>query len=440
MQFIIEKKKLLKSTVAAFTLLLLTSIGINHAYCQDISKARKIIDTLSSPAMFGRGYVNEGTKIAADYISEEMQRIGLKQFNLGYKQDFQVNVKTYPAATEISIDGKRLKPAHDFTIMSGSPSISGDFNLITIDSTWFKKKRKHKKLIKSELSNTMIMYDPTEMKGKYRRMADSMFRTNYLNCAGFIHLSNKGSLTWSVMALDKVLPYPILTIKKSALPALPKVATVNIELKAIDSYTVSNVTGYIEGSAVPDSFLVVTAHYDHLGMMGNEAMFPGANDNASGVAMMLDMAQHYKNAENKPRYSIVFMAFAGEEIGLKGSSYAAQFPLFPLKKIKFLVNLDMVGTGSEGITVVNGEQLPDYYNKLVKINDEKEYVVKVAKRGESCNSDHCPFYKKGVPAIFIYSMGKEHTEYHNPMDISASLPLTDYNDIFRLLRDFFSTF
>jgi len=96
----------------------------------------------------------------------------------------------------------------------------------------------------------------------------------------------------------------------------------------------------------------------------------------------------------------------------------------------------MVGTGSEGITMVNAVQLPAYFEKMEKLNADKEYVLKVAKRGESCNSDHCPFYQKGVPAVFIYSMGKEHTEYHNPYDTAEKVPFTEYEDIFRLIRDF----
>jgi Zn-dependent M28 family amino/carboxypeptidase len=174
-------------------------------------------------------------------------------------------------------------------------------------------------------------------------------------------------------------------------------------------------------------------------MMGKDAYFPGANDNASGVAMMLDFADHYSNAANQLPYNIVFMALAGEEIGLKGSKFAVENSLFPLDKIKFLINLDMVGTGSEGITMVNGVQLLEYYEKMVKINADNEYILKVAKRGESCNSDHCPFYKKGVPAVFIYSMGNEHMEYHSLNDKSHLVPFTEYEDIFRLIRDFINT-
>lgn len=406
---------------------------------QNIYKARAIMDTLASPAMFGRGYVNDGCGIAAEYIANEMKNIGLKSFDSKFKQEFQVNVKTYPSKVSIKMDGKILKAGEEFSVMTGSPSVKGIFKIVVIDSSWFKRFRKIERLKKKDLSNTLIVYNQAQMKGKYKKMADSLLKSNYLGCAGFINVIDKSSVTWSVNSPEKILPYPVLTVVSSVMTSDPSLVEINIELKPIDEYVIGNVTGYIEGTAQPDSFVVITAHYDHLGMMGDEAFFPGANDNASGTAMMLDMASYYINENNRLPYSLVFMAFAGEEIGLKGSMYAADHPLFPLDKIKFLINLDMVGTGSEGITMVNGAQFPAYYDKMVKINADNEYILKVVKRGESCNSDHCPFYKKGVPAVFIYSMGNEHTEYHSLKDQAQKVPLTEYEDIFRLIRDFINT-
>ena len=123
-------------------------------------------------------------------------------------------------------------------------------------------------------------------------------------------------------------------------------------------------------------------------------------------------------------------------MGLKGSSYYVENPFFPLESIRFLINLDMVGTGSEGITVVNGTVYTDAFAKLDSINTANDYIAQVAERGESCNSDHCPFYQKGVPSVFIYSRGKEYLEYHNIYDLPEYLPFTKYEGIFRLLRDF----
>ena len=100
-----------------------------------------------------------------------------------------------------------------------------------------------------------------------------------------------------------------------------------------------------------------------------------------------------------------------------------------------MINLDMIATGSEGITVVNAKTVPRVFNGLVHINEEKNYLKEVKARGESCNSDHCPFYEKGVDAVFIYTRGSEAAAYHIPEDDYQSLPLTVFDDLFLLLRD-----
>ena len=85
------------------------------------------------------------------------------------------------------------------------------------------------------------------------------------------------------------------------------------------NYPTQNLAAVVRGTIRPDSFLIVSAHYDHLGMMGPHVYFPGANDNASGVALLLELAAHYAKPENRPAYSVVFLLFGAEEAGLVGS-------------------------------------------------------------------------------------------------------------------------
>jgi Zn-dependent M28 family amino/carboxypeptidase len=170
-------------------------------------------------------------------------------------------------------------------------------------------------------------------------------------------------------------------------------------------------------------------------MMGN-VMYPGGNDNASGTAMVLEMARYFSKKENQPALSLMFVLFSGEEAGLMGSKYMAKhFPL-DLQKIQLQINVDMVATGSDGITMVNAKQFPDIFQRFVDINAKKHYLKEVTARGESCNSDHCPLYQEGVPSVFIYTRGSEATAYHIPEDSYESLPLTKFEDLFRLIRDY----
>lgn len=407
---------------------------------QDIEYARKVIDTLASPAMDGRGYVNNGDGKAAGFIAGEFANEGLLPLENGYLQKYSFPMNTFPGKVNITINKKVLIPARDFVVRASTAPITGKFKVLEVSKDILGSEIKLLKLLLKSRSNKMLLIDKKGIENKkIIAILDSLKTTNFAGAAGLIYVIDSKP-TWSVMAGASVKPYPVIEVKRESLPAKPKKISLDIESSFVPEYPTQNVLAYVKGSMQPDTFLVFTAHYDHLGRMGSETYFPGANDNASGTAMLLDLAAYYSKPENKPWYSMAFLALSGEEAGLHGANFCAGHPPFPLEKVKFLVNMDMVGTGSEGITMVNGTVFKEAYNRMAKINADNEYVLTVKDRGESCNSDHCPFYKKGVPAVFIYSMGKEFREYHNPDDIGDKLPLTEYNDIFRLIRDFMNGF
>ena len=201
----------------------------------------------------------------------------------------------------------------------------------------------------------------------------------------------------------------------------------------LKNYETQNVVGYIPGTEQPDSFMLFSAHYDHLGQMGDGTFFPGANDNASGITMLLTLAKYFNSHPQK--YSICFIAFSVEELGLLGSKFYTEHPLFPLSQIKFLVNMDIVGTGDEGIKVVNGAVLSTDFNKLVSLNDSLHLLKSVQPRGKAANSDHYFFFEKGVSSFFIYTLGGI-SAYHDVFDKAATLPLTEFDDLAKLLIAF----
>ena len=404
--------------------LLLFLFSFISVFSQDRNYALRLIKDLTSTEMQGRGYVNKGEKKAAKYIRKEFKNIGLKSFSKNYFQKFSFSINTFPEPIFVSVDGKKLMPGSDFLIECSSPAISGTYDIVWINNTEIEKEKYH------DLSNKFII---TNLKQK------ELANLDLPKYKGIIKLSEK-KLYWHISNGRKQGDYVSLKIKTDAIPPEAKSIKISVQNQFFTDYKTQNVIGYIEGKIHPDSFFVFTAHYDHLGRMGERIYFPGANDNASGTAMITDLARHYSLPENQPDYSIVFMAFSGEEVGLMGSTYNANHPLLNLENIKFLINLDMVGSGSEGITVVNSSVFSKAYSSLVSINKNKNYLKQVKKRGESCNSDHCPFYKKGVPSVFIYTMGNECSEYHTPDDKAKNLPLTEYENLFRLLTDFILEF
>lgn len=401
-----------------------------QAESQNFAYAKSIVDTLSSPAMHGRGYIANGDKIAAQFIANEFRNFGLQKMNDNYFQPFSLSINTFPDSLHVSIDNHPLIPGIDFTVLSSSPSVSGSFELYKMFADSTRDVIEQTQLKGIDLSDRVVVTDLP--LNELKRMSD-------LGAAGYIFLMKK-KVWWHVSIANEVKPYFALQILAKKFPPDKHQVTLNFKNSFIENYQTQNVIGFIKGTKSQDKYIAITAHYDHLGMMGPETYFPGANDNASGVAMMLDLAKYYSLPGHQPEYNLIFMAFSAEEAGLLGSTFYTSHPFFPLENITFLINLDMVGSGSEGIKVVNGGVFEQEYQRLLDINDEKNYLVKVSKRGEAANSDHYPFYAQGVPSFFIYTLGPESSQYHNIDDTPDNVPFTEYDDLFRLIADFVQTF
>jgi hypothetical protein len=197
--------------------------------------------------------------------------------------------------------------------------------------------------------------------------------------------------------------------------------------------TAVSVIAFLPAKKKSKKTIVYTAHYDHLGRMGTNTYFPGANDNASGTAMLLSMAAYFK--KNPVDYNVLFIAFAGEEAGLVGSKHFVENPTFKLKKMSFLLNLDIMGSGEEGVTVVNATLYEKQFALLQEINKEKQLLAQVKSRGPAANSDHYWFIQFNVPAFFIYTMGP-NKHYHDIFDTYEELSFVEYQDITTMLVEF----
>jgi aminopeptidase YwaD len=371
-------------------LTLLLALICRIAVAQDVAAAHKMVDTLTSPYFWGRGYTNDGVGKAGRFLTAQFQQYGLQPLKgKSFAQPFSFNVNTFPGSMELTVNGIPLIPGKDFIVSPESRGFKGDASLVQKDSVTFVDVQKR------------------------------------------VVVSLEKKLTWSVE--QQVADLTLIQIDKNVLKQPPATAAINIENKLVSNFKTENICGIVRGTAVPDSFIVYTAHYDHLGGMGSKTYFPGANDNASGVALLMGLAKYY--AAHPQRYSMVFICFAGEELGLLGSKYFTEHPLIPLNHIRFLTNLDLEGTGEEGITVVNATVYPKEYNLLKQINADEHYLVKVASRAKAANSDHYFFTEKGVPAFYNYTMGGIKA-YHDVFDVSATLPLNEYEHLFKLYVKF----
>jgi hypothetical protein len=198
-----------------------------------------------------------------------------------------------------------------------------------------------------------------------------------------------------------------------------------------------NLVGWVRGGGHPDQYIVVSAHYDHLGVRDGQ-IYNGADDNASGVAGMLEVARRLK--DRRPDHSVIFVAFDGEEEGLKGAQAFVATPPVPLARIAFNLNLDMISRLDRGeIYAVGTWQYPMLRAPLEQLaRGAKVKLLFGRDRPQDTGADHWvelsdqePFYKAGVP--FIFFSVDDHPDYHKPTDDPDRIPAPYFREAVRLI-------
>lgn len=358
-----------------------------HLHAQDSAYARQIIKNLSSKEMYGRSASYHGDSIAAAYLAGEMKRLGILPLQVDYFQTYTYNCYSLEGDMSLKINGVELEPYTQYrvypTARRATPSILNK-------ASW-----------KKQLKDGTWLIGVSKLD------------------------------TYSPWVVDKERPDPIcIEILETALPKKVKKVVADIPVQYHANYLTRNVVGYVPG--VVDTMIVFTAHYDHCGIMGDAVLFPGAHDNASGTAAVMDIARIA--SQKQPYYTLVFMLFSGEEVGLRGSKYAAENPLIDFNKVKLLCNIDMFCGGDEGLMVfnANSEQTKPYFEQLKAFNEESHAAPELRPRDNSPNSDHF-WFSNYCPAIFILTMGQPYGGYHDPYDTCEGCGLSHYNSYMELI-------
>ncbi len=421
-------------------LIMLLALGVMQVNAQDLSHYKRVIKELSSAKYQGRGYAKGGANKAGKFLQKEYQKAGVDEVTL---QPFKLDINTFSGKMEMKSltpnpspvrDGKtwkKLTPGVDFSMREYSPGVRGEFPVYHVDTLNYDADRMFADLAKPEYANCLVA---CEFWFTYRHSKDfqRLQKAGECNNAGLIYTWPSPIKFFKAYG-HRVVDKPIIWVTPEAIKDVQRVK-LDVDNKFLKNYECFNVIAKIEGQR-HDSCYVFTAHYDHLGNLGKKIFYAGANDNASGTAAIVTLADYY--AKNRPPYDMYFLSFSGEDANLRGSEYFANSPIVPLSQIKYLFNIDMIGDNNPVQYCECSEEGMRGYQLFEQINNEKKYFTSLHRGDLAANSDHYPFATRHVPCIFLENeKGDAFQYYHTIYDTYQTVKFDSYEPVFRLVRDF----
>jgi hypothetical protein len=408
-------------------LIVLVLAGIQVG-AQDLTHFKRIVKELSSAKYQGRGYAKDGANKAGKFLQKEYEKAGVDEVII---QPFKLDINTFGGKMEMSADGKKLRPGIDFSMREYSPGVHGKFPVYHVDTLNFNPERIFADLAKPEYANCLVACEfwfTYRHKDVFSRLQKNGECTN----AGLIY-------TWASPIKffkaygDHIVDKPIIWVTPEAIEGVKNVS-VNVDNKFLKDYECFNVIAKVAGQR-HDSCYVFTAHYDHIGNLGKKVFYAGANDNASGTAAVVTLAEYY--AKNRPPYDMYFLAFSGEDANLRGSNWYVEHPIVPLEQIKYLFNIDMIGDNNPVQYCEVSDEGMRGFSLFEKINKGKNYFKELHRGELAANSDHYPFATRHVPCIFLENeKGDAFQYYHTIFDTYETVRFDSYEPIFKMVRDF----
>ena len=423
------------------------------AYAKEIKAAdlRKHLFIIAGPQMEGRETATPGQRKAAAYIESQFRAIGLEPGNKGsYQMNFPVYQDSLLSAT-IEVAGQSFELDKDF-----NPVIAGniDGTIYFSEAVFIGLNAPADSVRNMNLTGRLVLFEGSAPQG--RNAGSPLYNILVNKGAGAIlfiqnsypkntsarkgnanvnlyrrnitpqqySVSNKIAQAITGQANGTTLP-PIMTYNTRVMLQTRK-TSINIES--------SNVIGVVPGTDLKDQYLFITAHYDHLGKRGDSVIYYGADDDGSGTAGVIEIADAFMKAKASgkgPRRTVVFMTVSGEEKGLWGSAYYSSYPVFPLENTTADLNIDMIGrsdTARRGDTtnyiyIVGDDKLSSDLRTISEAVNKKHTKLELDYKFNDpkdpnriyFRSDHYNFAKKGVPIIFYYD-GMLKGDYHKPTD------------------------
>lgn len=415
---------------------------------------KKRLYIVAGPEMEGRQTATEGQRKAAAYIESQFKSFGLQPGNNGSYQLFYPVYQDSLTDAELQVNDQSFTLDKDF-----NPSLNNIPATMRFSEVVFVGSNSTDSLKNANLAGKAVMIMGGAPQGFGRGGFGGVYGT-LINkgVAAIISVANNYPRTMtsrlgsqSVSLYKRNITPQMVTVSENVAKAilgsdfesaksntsLIKTFPANILLdtkKAVITGQSSDVVGILPGTDLKDEYLVVSAHYDHLGMR-NGAIYYGADDDGSGTVSILQMAEAFAKAKadgKGPRRSILFLANSGEEEGLWGSDYFTSHPTVPLNKVTADLNIDMIGRTDSSrkigdslnyVYVVGDDKLSTDLRKISEGVNKKNVKMELDYKFNDPNdrnriyfrSDHYNFAKHGVPIIFYYD-GMLGADYHKPTD------------------------
>lgn len=454
------------------------SVAVRYAKNISTDNMSKNLHVLASDEYEGRETGKRGQKMAAEYIANQFKIAGIPPYNgKSYYQEFMLNL-IVPEPAEISVGGKKYEANKDYynyaeqseeqihtesvlflgygiqdgnyndykdidvknkvvMVLQGEPYSKDSLSLITgkkTNSVWSSYyKVKPEKAREKGVKVLLVIIDSVErdVKNNKSRLEKTSVKLE-INDEEMVMVYISKQMADGILKTKNIETIK-QEIERTEKPVSMEVKTdfvIKIKNKA-QKVSSENVLAYIEGSDLKGELIVVSAHYDHLGMDGN-IVFNGADDDGSGTVAVIELAKTFAKAKKEghgPRRSILFMTVAGEEKGLLGSTYYVKNPVYPLKNTVCDLNIDMIGRldvkhekNPDYIYLIGSDKLSSTLHNISEnanktyTNLELDYTYNDEKDRNRFyyRSDHYNFAKNGIPVIFYFN--GVHADYHKETD------------------------
>jgi aminopeptidase YwaD len=464
--------------INAFLILSLLLVSLTVSAQTSEQEVRRHLGKLASDDFSGRRTGESGAKLAGEYVADQFKKAGLKPasgesfmqffpFITGVEPAKTGNgffYKTRAGASPIRNENARVVGFSPDAMIEGAPLVFAGFGIEAAESNY-------NDLVGVDVKGKIVVVFDGHPEGANQRTPLARFSVHFKakqlkdkGALAMVIISNESDLskerltptTYDPSTGESAIPVFVSTMKsvatmlglsESDLAAVKQslvdrkdvtavagiktetVANVGVKMEKKETQAF-NVIGVIPGTdpKLKDEYIVIGAHYDHLGRGGRSSLAPdsndihyGADDNASGTSALIELARQFAG-EKKNRRTLVFMGFGAEEEGLLGSKFYVNNPIFPIENTVAMFNMDMVGRLTDGKLTVGGVGSAEGYRALVEAansattsagNGSGLFNLQLNEDGFG-PSDHASFYGKQIPVLFFFT--GTHTDYHKPSD------------------------